>query len=146
MQSSSPSSLRIVLGPWERLGAEASRIRFEVFVREQGVPPEIELDDRDAVSLHAIAYTHNRAPVATGRLLPDGHIGRIAVLRPARGTGVGGQVLDALIEEGYRQGHSRLVLHAQMHAQGFYEARGFVAQGEAFMEAGIAHVVMSRVA
>jgi predicted GNAT family N-acyltransferase len=146
MRSGSLSYLRIVLGPWERVGAEARGIRFAVFILEQGVPAEIELDDYDAVSLHAIAYAQNGTPVATGRLLPDGHIGRIAVLRQARGAGVGGQILDALIEQGHRQGHHRLVLHAQTHAQRFYEGRGFAAQGKEFMEAGIAHVVMTHVA
>ena len=145
MQDGSRLSPRIVLGPWERLGAEARGIRFAVFIVEQGVPAEMELDDYDAVSLHAMAYTRNGTPVATGRLLPDGHIGRIAVLKQARGAGVGGQILDALIAQGHRQGHRTLVLHAQTQAKGFYEAKGFVAQGEAFMEAGIAHVVMTRV-
>lgn len=90
MQDGSRLSPRIVLGPWERLGAEARGIRFAVFIVEQGVPAEMELDDYDAVSLHAMAYTRNGTPVATGRLLPDGHIGRIAVLKQARGAGVGG--------------------------------------------------------
>ena len=144
MPSTLPSSLSIVLGSWERLGATARNIRFEVFVREQGVPAEIELDEHDPLSLHAVAYTQEQTPVGTGRLLPDGHIGRIAVLRQARGAGVGGRVLDALVKQGFDQGHKKLLLHAQIHAKDFYHARGFAAQGEAFMEAGIAHIMMTR--
>ena len=62
----------------------------------------------------------------------------------ARGLGVGGQILDALIGQGHGDGHRMLVLHAQTHAAGFYEAHGFQVEGEEFMEAGIAHVVMTR--
>mmetsp|Transcript_8019 Transcript_8019/g.12892 ORF Transcript_8019/g.12892 Transcript_8019/m.12892 type:complete len:148 (+) Transcript_8019:2033-2476(+) len=140
-----PSSVRIDLGPWERLGADARDIRFEVFVHEQGVPAEMELDDYDAVSLHAVAYTQDSTPVATGRLLPDGHIGRMAVLKQARRAGVGGMIMDALIERGFQQGHQILMLHSQVQAKEFYESRGFVAQGKEFMEAGISHVLMTRV-
>lgn len=137
-------ALRIVLGTWERLRDDAYAVRHEVFVVEQAVPPEIELDDDDPVAVHAVAYGSDGVPVATGRLLPDGHIGRMAVRKPARGSGVGGQVLDALIAQGHGDGHRLLLLHAQTHARGFYEAHGFTAQGEEFVEAGIAHVAMTR--
>lgn len=136
--------VRIVLGTWDRLRDDAYQVRHEVFVVEQAVPPEIELDDDDALSVHAVAYGPDDTPMATGRLLPDGHIGRMAVRKPARGTGIGGQVLDALIEQGHGDGHRMLLLHAQTHARRFYEAHGFLAQGEEFMEAGIAHVAMIR--
>jgi len=137
-------ALRIVLGTWERLRDDAYAVRHEVFVVEQAVPPEIELDDDDPVAVHAVAYGPDGVPVATGRLLPDGHIGRMAVRKPARGSGVGGQVLDALIAQGHGDGHRLLLLHAQTHARGFYEAHGFTAQGEEFVEAGIAHIAMTR--
>ena len=135
--------IRIVLGTWEQLRGDAYPIRHEVFVIEQSVPVEIEVDDQDPVSLHAVAYGPDNAPVATGRLLPDGHIGRMAVRKLARGTGVGGQVLDALIAQGHGDGHRVIVLHAQTHARGFYEAHGFTAFGDEFMDAGIRHVAMS---
>ncbi|OZI41385.1 GNAT family N-acetyltransferase [Bordetella genomosp. 5] len=139
-----PAEVRVVLGTWDRLRDDASAVRFEVFVQEQAVPPEIELDDDDAVSVHAVAYDANDRVLGTGRLLPDGHIGRMAVRKIARGAGVGGQILDALIEQGHGDGHRMLVLHAQSHAKGFYEAHGFQADGDEFMEAGIPHVVMTR--
>lgn len=139
-----PPAIRIILGTWERLRDDAYAVRHEVFVVEQAVPPEIELDDDDPLSVHAVAYGPDDIPIATGRLLPDGHIGRMAVCKRARGTGVGGQVLDALIAQGHGDGHRMLLLHAQTHARGFYEAHGFTAQGEEFIEAGIAHVAMTR--
>ena len=136
--------VRIVIGTWDRLRDDAYRIRHEVFVVEQGVPAEIELDDEDAVSVHAVAYAPDNTPVATGRLLPDGHIGRMAVLKSARGTGIGGEVLEALITQAQGDGYRMVVLHAQSHARGFYEAHGFVAEGEEFIEADILHIAMSR--
>ena len=139
-----PPAIRIVLGTWERVRDDAYAVRHEVFVLEQAVPPEIELDDDDPVAVHAVAYGDDGTPVATGRLLPDGHIGRMAVRKAARGSGVGGQVLDALIAQGHGDGHRLLLLHAQTHARGFYEAHGFAAQGETFVEAGIEHIAMTR--
>lgn len=138
------SGVRIVLGTWDRLRDDAYLIRREVFVVEQAVPSEIELDDDDACSVHAVAYDLNHVPIATGRLLPDGHIGRMAVRKSARGAGIGSQVLQALISQGQGDGHRMLLLHAQTHARRFYEAHGFAAQGDEFLEAGIAHVAMSR--
>ena len=136
--------MKITTGSWEQLRAQAQPIRFEVFVDEQKVPAEIELDEMDPHCVHAVAYDDAGQPLATGRLLPDGHIGRMAVRKRARGLGVGGQILDALIGQGHGDGHRMLVLHAQTHAAGFYEAHGFQVEGEEFMEAGIAHVVMTR--
>jgi len=132
----------IVLDTWEPLREDALAIRREVFVVEQGGPAEDEPDAMDAQSLHAVAYDHNSAAIATGRLLPDGHIGRMAVRKPARGQGIGARVLQALMARAQELGYPRLALHAQVHACGFYEAHGFRRQGEPFMEAGIAHVLM----
>ena len=78
-------------------------------------------------------------PIGTGRLLPDGHIGRMAVLREWRGRGVGTALLRALMEEGRKQGFERLILAAQVQAMPFYEKEGFVAEGDVFDDAGIPH-------
>jgi predicted GNAT family N-acyltransferase len=129
----------IVTGEWSHLREHAQALRLTVFVVEQGVPIELEWDEADAISLHAVAYDEHGAPVGTGRLLPDGHIGRMAVLRSMRGTGIGSQILHALVNEAERQGHHALVLHAQTHAIAFYKRHGFVVRGEEFMEAGIPH-------
>ncbi len=132
----------IRLGDWATLGQDATAIRFEVFVDEQKVPAEIELDDMDAVCLHAVAYDAAGHAIGTGRLLPDGHIGRMAVRQPGRGTGVGGAILTMLMEKARARGDAAVVLNAQTVAAPFYARHGFVQQGEQFEEAGIAHVEM----
>jgi len=132
----------IRLGDWATLGLDATAIRFEVFVDEQKVPAEIELDDMDAVCLHAVAYDDFGAAIGTGRLLPDGHIGRMAVRQPGRGTGVGGAILTLLMDKARERGDAAVVLNAQTVAAPFYARHGFVQQGEVFEEAGIAHVEM----
>ena len=136
--------LRIELMGWAAARAEASRVRLAVFVEEQGVPPEIEMDEKDAVCVHALAYAQGRA-VGTGRLLPDGHIGRMAVLKESRSRGVGGAILERLVEEARRRGMKEVVLSAQTHALGFYRRHGFIEAGKVFEEAGIPHQVMRRV-
>ena len=132
-------SVRIVTGDWNDVREDAQQLRIEVFVIEQGVPIELEWDEGDEVSIHAVAYDDAGLAIATGRLLPDGHIGRMAVRQSARGNGIGSQVLKTLLAVAAREGHTELVLHAQLHAWGFYERHGFVGEGEEFMEAGIAH-------
>lgn len=134
---------RIELLPWEKARAHAEPIRFSVFVDEQGVPREIELDENDALCLHAVAFEGDRA-VATGRLLPDGHIGRMAVLKPWRGCGIGGEILRKLMEKARERGHREIVLSAQLHAVGFYRAHGFEEEGAEYLEAGIPHRDMRR--
>lgn len=136
-------SLRIVIGSWEQQRQAAAALRQQVFVVEQGVPAELELDAMDAQSLHAVAY-QDGAPVATGRLLPDGHIGRMAVRQDARGAGTGSLVLCALMDEARRRGDRDVVLHAQLSARDFYARHGFEPEGEVFMDAGIEHIAMRR--
>lgn len=136
--------IRVELLPWESARAQASRIRFDVFVREQGVPREIELDEHDAGSLHALAFEREAGAVGTGRLLPDGHIGRMAVLAPWRGHGIGSALLECLAEAARNRGDTELLLSAQVHAVEFYRAHGFQPVGEIYLEAGIAHLAMRR--
>ena len=123
--------------------ALAAPIRFAVFVEEQGVPREIELDEMDAACIHAIAYLDEKA-VGTGRLLPDGHIGRMAVLKKWRGHGIGSRILNALVEQARRRGGREVALSAQVHAVPFYRAHGFVEEGGEYLEAGIRHQAMRR--
>jgi predicted GNAT family N-acyltransferase len=134
----------IVLGSWDALGAEAGAIRLLVFVNEQKVPEELELDENDAACVHALARDAQGRAVGTARLLPDGHIGRMAVLPAWRGAGLGGRMLEMLVAKGWEQGHRELALSAQTHARGFYEAHGFVAQGGVYPDAGIPHILMTR--
>lgn len=133
--------LKIELADWPAAQAEAKRIRFAVFVEEQGVPAELEMDDNDARCLHALAFQGEQA-VGTGRLLPDGHIGRMAVLKDWRGRGAGRALLRALIGAAHRRGDREVMLSAQVHALGFYRAEGFLPEGDVYEEAGIAHQAM----
>lgn len=133
-----------VIGSWQQLAEQAAAVRHEVFVQEQQVPIELELDEDDAVAVHALALDGATA-MGTGRLLPDAHIGRMAVLAAYRGQGVGTQLLMALVNESQRRGDRWVVLAAQCQAQGFYRRHGFVAEGEVFLDAGIQHVLMRKV-
>lgn len=136
--------VRVEITDWETAGPQVMPVRVAVFVVEQGVPEDIERDAFDALSRHAIARDPTGAVLATGRLLPDGHVGRMAVLAPLRGTGVGGAVLEALVAEASRKGLTAVALNAQVHALAFYRRHGFVEHGDVFMEAGIAHRAMRR--
>lgn len=118
-------------------------IRRRVFIEEQRVPESLEWDEFDAVSLHLLAETEAGMVIATGRLLPDGHIGRMAVLPEWRRRGVGYAVLLVLIEAARARGDQSVRLHAQVHALGFYGKAGFVAEGPVFDDAGIPHRTMS---
>ncbi|UCG99384.1 MAG: GNAT family N-acetyltransferase [Burkholderiales bacterium] len=125
--------------------AAAVPVRHAVFVDEQKVPAEIELDALDPLSLHALAFDGAGRVLGTGRLLPDGHIGRMAVLRQARGNGVGSALLAALMQAARARGDREVALSAQTHAIAFYERFGFVAEGEEYDDAGIPHRLMRRV-
>lgn len=136
-------SPRIELLGWADARPAASIIRTVVFMDEQRVPAELEWDEWDDASLHALAWVGAEA-VGTARLRPDGKIGRMAVLPPWRGQGIGRALLRAVIAEARRQGLRELQLDAQIHAQGFYQREGFSAEGEEFLDAGIRHRHMRR--
>jgi predicted GNAT family N-acyltransferase len=133
--------IEIRLLDWQAAQAEAKPIRFEVFVDEQRVPADIELDEHDPGCMHAVAYEDGRA-IGTGRLLADGHIGRMAVLKAWRGRGAGRALLRALVDEARRRGDREVLLSAQVHALGFYRAEGFEPEGAVYDEAGIPHQAM----
>lgn len=132
---------RIELMSWEEARIDASPVRFTVFVEEQGVPREIELDEQDSVSVHAVVF-EGTTPIATGRLLPDGHIGRMAVLKKWRNRGIGSLMLRKLLERAKERGQPQVALSAQIHAVPFYRAHGFVEEGSEYLEAGIRHQAM----
>lgn len=130
-------------GDWATLGADAGALRTAVFVREQGIPAEFEWDEWDARSVHCVAWLDGE-PVGTGRLLPDGRIGRMAVRADRRGRGIGRRVLEALVAIARERGDTRIELSAQRQVEPFYRAQGFVPVGEPYDEVGIAHVKMRR--
>lgn len=134
-------------GDWTILGADATLVRNAVFAREQRIAALFEWDEADLDSLHAVAYRQSAdqcAAVATGRLLRDGAIGRLAVLCEARRHGVGSRLLQALIEHASRRGDERVRLYAQCRVMRFYVRHGFVAVGHEFEAAGVAHIEMMR--
>lgn len=117
-------------------------VREAVFVQEQRVPIELELDALDPRSRHVLARDRDGRAIGTARLTPDGRIGRMAVLRPWRGSGVGSALLHALLRQAREDGRDGVALNAQVEAIAFYARHGFVAYGERFMEAGIEHQAM----
>lgn len=130
--------------PWGQAQPVAAPIRFAIFVGEQNVPPGIELDDLDEKSLHAVAYDEAGKAIGTGRLLPDGKIGRMAVVKEWRRRGVGADLLEALVGEARRRGLPEVKLSAQLQAAEFYREQGFVAEGKVYEEAGILHQKMRK--
>ena len=132
----------ILIKSWRDAEREAWLIRKRVFIEEQGVPEEMELDEYDLTAQHALAYLDSQC-VGTARLveLPNktARIGRMAVLPVHRGQGIGSELLTALLDRGRSQQIARFELHAQLAAIPFYEQFGFIAQGEMYDEAGIAH-------
>lgn len=140
MQQPSPVTVRRV--SWEEAGAALRAIRTAVFVVEQGVPEELEWDGIDPQCVHVLAASAAGEAVGTGRLLPDGHIGRMAVLKHWRGHGVGGRMLAELIAAARERRHAVVELSAQTHALGFYRRCGFETVSEEYLEAGIPHRAM----
>jgi YbgC/YbaW family acyl-CoA thioester hydrolase len=138
--------VRVKVGHWGSLGGAARTIRRAVFTDEQGIAATLDEDGADAGALHALAINRLGEPLATGRVVlqPDGaaKIGRMAVIGSMRGTGIGGQVLHSLLNAAKSRGDPGALLHAQASAVPFYRRHGFVADGEPFDEAGIAHQAM----
>jgi predicted GNAT family N-acyltransferase len=119
-------------------------VRRAVFIDEQAIPEDMEWDAFDATCRHAIAEDPSGKAVGCGRLLPDGHIGRLAVLRDWRGQGVGAALLVNLMDLARSRGHARAILEAQTRAMPFYVRHGFAAAGDEYVEAGIPHLTMTR--
>lgn len=137
--------VRRASAPEEMAGLRA--LRLEVFVREQGVPEEEELDALDEAALHAVA-TEGREVVGTGRLvlLKEGQaqIGRMAVRASLRRRGLGGEILRFLEGEARTLGVREIVLHAQTYVTAFYQGQGYREEGGPFLEAGIEHILMRK--
>ncbi|MBA1273853.1 GNAT family N-acetyltransferase [Stutzerimonas azotifigens] len=137
------NDIHVRIADWQKDYTELRRIRETVFIAEQSVPPELEWDADDAEAIHFLAQEGDY-PVGTARLLRDGHIGRVAVLKDWRGMNVGNALLHAVIAEAERRGLSQQKLTAQVHATPFYERLGFSVVSEEYLDAGIPHVDMIR--
>ena len=137
---------------------DALGVRYAVFVDEQGVPEELEVDEHEASATHFVGYVDDDGdedesaaddggqPVAAARLREYepgvGKAERVAVRADHRGEGLGAAVMDAVEAAAAREGFDELYLHAQLHVEEFYAARGYERDGEPFTEAGIEHVAM----
>jgi len=130
--------IRIDCSNWLINGEWASTIRRSVFVQEQGIDESEEWDEHDADSSHVVAWLGER-PVGTARLLPEGKIGRMAVLPEFRSRGIGSAMLLAMLAVAKEKKLPQVRLSAQQQAIGFYSRHGFVPLGEPHMEVGIAH-------
>lgn len=122
----------------------ALAIRTKVFIHEQGVDPEIEMDELDQQAEHLVVYDDDQ-PVATGRLIKDKEnylMGRIAVLKEFRGQKLGDFVVRVMLRRAFDEGAKEIHIHAQLQVQGFYEKLGFKAYGDVYQEAGIDHINM----
>lgn len=116
-------------------------VREQVFIQEQQIDPEIEFDGLDTQAVHVLVVDGEQ-PLGTGRILANGHIGRIAIIQVARGQGLGVKVVRALVEYAKQQGYPKVDLGAQTHAVDFYRKLGFTPYGDEFMEANIPHQAM----
>lgn len=139
-------SLDLVAGTDPRV-KDALVVRQAVFILEQGIDPELEIDEYDGVCWHALAYL-DEEPVGTARLIPQDRlvakIGRVAVLASGRKHGIGTQLMRLLEDYARRQGLFKIVLDAQLQVVPFYEGLGYQAEGEVFLDAGILHRRMTR--
>lgn len=138
----------VVLLPWQQASTLVAPIRREVFIREQRIPEAEEWDDVDGIALHAVVRAPSGDVVGTGRVWADpaqpaqAWIGRLAMLPACRGQGWGRMAMQAMMQQARALGCLRVGLHAQTHAQAFYERLGFVPEGDVFDEVGIDHILM----
>ncbi|MBV6287838.1 GNAT family N-acetyltransferase [Pseudomonas aegrilactucae] len=137
------NKIKVRLADWQKDNADIRRIREAVFIAEQNVPPELEWDADDNVAVHFLAMEDDYA-IGTARLLQDGQIGRVSVLKDWRGLKVGDALMHAAIVEAQNRDLSQQKLTAQVHATAFYERLGFKVVSEEFLEAGLPHVEMVR--
>ncbi|MFO8023602.1 GNAT family N-acetyltransferase [Thiohalophilus sp.] len=136
-----PTDWTIETVSFDQARSAIESIRRRVFIEEQQVPEELEWDGQDEQATHLLAWVDG-LPVATARMLPDGHIGRMAVLRAWRQRGIGMALLTVLLTLARKQALERVFLHAQLAAMDFYARAGFIETGNPFMDAGIPHKTM----
>ena len=117
-------------------------VREAVFIKEQGIPAELEWDGVDEGCRHALALSLQGQAIGSGRMLANGHIGRIAVLPPWRKQKVGTAIMEALLDYARAHDYKQVDVDAQIYAMPFYRSFGFVEQGEQFMDAGLPHIKM----
>ncbi len=138
---SNPFTVSLVC--WRDAEPLLKSVREAVFIHEQGVPEELEWDGLDEGSRHALALSYQGEAVGCGRMLADGHIGRIAVLPQWRKQKVGTAVMEALLAYARTHEYQQVSVNAQIYALLFYQNFNFVEEGEPFMDAGLPHIRMN---
>ena len=133
------ASFKLIHCRWQDNREELTAVRRVVFIEEQHVPKALELDESDSICHHVLVTDAGNKPVGTGRIGPDGRIGRMAVLKEYRRQGVGSALLAALLDYARLEQYADVYLHAQVDAIPFYEKHGFIVNGKQFMDAGIPH-------
>jgi len=136
--------LQVRLARWEQDSAAIRAVRNAVFSGEQGISETLDFDGRDHECVQVLALVGEAEIIGTARMLPDGHVGRIAVHKEWRGRGVGTRLVEYLSEVARERELAEVHLHSQVQAAEFYSRLGFEARGDTFMEAGIEHVLMVR--
>jgi predicted GNAT family N-acyltransferase len=136
------STYTVIRVDWPQAEHDIRQVRDAVFVHEMGIPAELEWDGADEHSLHVLARAEDATAIGTGRLLPSGQIGRMAVLKPWRGRGIGSAMLEALLAAAREARMTEMWLHAQHTVVEFYRESGFTAVGSSFLSAGIPHQKM----
>lgn len=134
------------VGSWQQLEAQSAAVRKPVFVGEQGIAADLVWDLADLTALHVVATNGLKQVVGAARLSRHGpgtaRIGRMAVIKALRGAGFGQQLMALMEQSAQARGNHTIMLHAQRSAEGFYARLGYQPRGEAFEEAGIAHIEM----
>ena len=135
------SQFTIRTGSWDELKNDAKLIREQVFIQEQQIAVEDEWDAEDTVSVHFVVYDQDQ-PIATARLLKNNSVGRVAVLKSHRGTGIGKLLMQQITQQAKHQQREFLKLSSQVHAIQFYAGLGFKVEGEQYLDCGIPHIEM----
>ena len=134
-------SIKILETSWGQSSKEISEVRHKVFVLEQSIPPEIEMDGKDSDCIHFLALEKSR-PIAAARLQKYGKIERVSVLRDYRSKGIGTAIMKMVIEKARKMDVETIYLHSQLDSKNFYQQLGFIQQGENFFEADKLHIEM----
>ncbi|MAJ30557.1 MAG: GNAT family N-acetyltransferase [Gammaproteobacteria bacterium] len=138
---SKKNSISIIKTSWLEHSVQISSIRDAVFIQEQAVPKNIEMDGKDSECIHFLmSYDDN--PIGTARIKMSGKIERVSILKPNRNKGLGSKLMSFIIDAAKENRFERIYLHSQMESIGFYKNLGFIEEGDVFQEAGIDHVLM----
>ena len=134
-------SIKIFETTWNQSSKEISEVRYNVFVIEQSVPSEIEMDGKDSDCIHFLALEKSK-PIGAARLQKYGKIERVSVLREYRSKGIGTAIMKRVIESAMDLNVEKIYLHSQMDSKIFYQRLGFIELGQIFFEANIPHIEM----